>query len=101
MAWQNIEGHDAAVDRFRRSLARGRLASTFLFVGPAGIGKRAMAEKLAQALLCTEVDERELAPCGHCDACLQVLAHTHPDLYFVEKPPDKSSIPLSLLIGED
>src|SRR5436190_10788235 len=101
MAWQGIEGHDEVVERFRRSLARGRLASTFLFVGPAGVGKRALAEKLAQALLCSAAPAQQMAPCGHCDSCVQVAAHTHPDLYLVEKPADKSTIPLELLIGDD
>ncbi len=101
MAWQDIEGHDAIADRFRSALRRGRLASTFLFVGPAGVGKRTFAEKLAQALLCSQVPAEDLAPCGTCDACVQVLAHTHPDLYIIEKPADKSSIPLSLFIGDD
>jgi DNA polymerase-3 subunit delta' len=101
MAWQGIEGHDDVAERFRRLLRLGRLASTFLFVGPSGIGKRAFAEKLAQALLCTERAAEQLAPCDKCSSCLQVAARTHPDLYIVEKPPDKSSIPLSLLVGDD
>ena len=62
MAWQGIEGHDDVVEGFRRALARNRLASTFLFVGPPGIGKRTFAEKLAQALLCPDVDLARLAP---------------------------------------
>jgi len=100
MAWQGIEGHDDVARRFRDSLARGRLASTFLFVGPAGIGKRAFAEKLAQALLCERSPAEALAPCGHCTACVQVLAHTHPDLIVIEKPPDSSNLPLALFVGE-
>ncbi|HEX3726028.1 MAG TPA: DNA polymerase III subunit delta' [Pirellulales bacterium] len=101
MAWQGIEGHDAVVSQFRRSLARDRLASTFLFVGPSGIGKRAFAEKLAQTLLCLQTPAEDLAPCGKCPACLQAAAHTHPDLHIVEKPAERSSIPLSLFIGDD
>ena len=101
MAWQGIEGHDEVVERFRRALRRGRLASTFLFVGPAGIGKRTFAERLAQSLLCSEVAEQELAPCGRCTSCLQVASLTHPDLHIIEKPPDKSAIPLSLFVGDD
>jgi DNA polymerase-3 subunit delta' len=99
MPWLGLEGHDAVVERFRRALARGRLAGTYLFVGPAGIGKRSLALRLAQTLLCGSRDEAEMSPCGTCPACQQVLAQTHPDLLLISKPPDKSTIPLELLIG--
>lgn len=101
MAWQGIEGHDPVVAKFRRALSRDRLASTFLFVGPPGIGKRAFAEKLAQTLLCSESPAAEMSPCGNCTSCRQVLAHTHPDLILIEKPADKSSIPLAAFVGDD
>ena len=99
MSWQGIEGHDSVVDRFRRALARGRLASSFLFVGPPGVGKFAFAIKLAQSLLCERNPEAALEPCGQCAGCVQVTARSHPDLIIVKKPPDKSEIPLALLIG--
>ncbi|MES1212945.1 MAG: DNA polymerase III subunit, partial [Singulisphaera sp.] len=98
-AWQGIEGHDDVVEKFRTSLARGRLAHTFLFVGPAGVGKRGFAVRLAAALLCRERPAAALDPCGQCASCLQVAAGTHPDLLVVSKPADKSFIPLELLIG--
>ena len=101
MSWQGIEGHDDVVQRFRRILARGRLASTFLFVGPPGIGKRAFAERLAQALLCPHVELDTLAPCGRCDSCVQTASRTHPDLLIIEKPRDKSFIPLSAFVGDE
>jgi len=100
MAWHGIVGHDDVFERFRRALVRGRLASTFLFVGPSGIGKRKFALKLAQALLCQTRPAELLDPCEHCPACAQVLAGTHPDLDVVSKPSDKSEIPLALLIGD-
>ena len=100
MSWHDIHGHDEVVERFRRALARKRLASSFLFAGPAGIGKRTFALKLAQALLCPERPDEALDPCGTCPACMQVAAGTHPDLDVVAKPADKSFIPLELLIGD-
>src|SRR5262245_5025432 len=99
MAWKGILGHDAIVSKFERALGRGRLASTFLFVGPSGIGKRAFAEKVAQALLCPHSPPNRLDSCGTCDSCVQVAHRTHPDLHVVEKPADKSSIPLALFVG--
>jgi DNA polymerase-3 subunit delta' len=99
--WQGIQGHDAIVARFRRALSRRRLASTFLFVGPAGIGKRSFALALAKSLLCERRDEALLNPCGMCPSCVQVEAGTHPDLFVLGLPEGKSSIPIKLLIGED
>jgi DNA polymerase-3 subunit delta' len=100
MAWQTILGHDDVLELFRRALARRRLASSFLFAGPEGIGKRTFALKLAQTLLCRERPEEAMDPCGHCPPCQQVIAGTHPDLELVSKPPDKASLPLELFIGD-
>ena len=76
------------------------MASSFLFLGPEGVGKRTFAIKLAQALLCQTRPEEALDPCGACPACTQVLALTHPDLDVIAKPKDKSFLPLELLIGD-
>jgi DNA polymerase-3 subunit delta' len=100
MSWQGIQGHDENVERFRRILVSGRLASTFLFVGPLGVGKRTFALKLAQALLCEVASEVDLNPCGTCPSCQQVLAQSHPDLELIAKPADKSFIPVEVFIGD-
>ena len=100
MSWHGIDGHDDVVEQFRRALMRRRLASSFLFTGPAGVGKRTFALKLAQAMLCQTNSEELLDPCGTCASCVQVAAGTHPDLDVVGKPDDKSFIPLELLIGD-
>ncbi|HEY2881186.1 MAG TPA: DNA polymerase III subunit [Pirellulales bacterium] len=101
MSWLKLEGHDEVVAQFRGALAKGRLASTFLFVGPEGIGKRTFAVQLAQSLLCERRDEKLLDPCGQCPACVQVLAGTHPDFLTVARPAGKSFIPLGLLKGDE
>ena len=100
MSWQGIEGHDQVVERFRRILNSGRLASTFLFIGPGGIGKRTFALKLTQSLLCERASDEALAPCGDCPACQQVAAESHPDVELVAKPKDKSFIPVETFIGD-
>ncbi|MDX1946565.1 MAG: DNA polymerase III subunit [Pirellulaceae bacterium] len=95
-----LRGHAPILDQFRHALSRGRLASTFLFVGPAGIGKRLLALHLAQALLCERRPEERLDPCGECPSCRQVLAGSHPDVEIVGKPADKAFIPVESLIGD-
>src|SRR5690606_13925595 len=87
--WQGIRGHDEVVERFRLTLEAGRLASTYLFVGPSGIGKRSFALKLAQALLCQRTPDERLEPCGACESCRLLLAGNHPDVIAVGKPAGK------------
>ncbi len=98
--WQGIYGHDQLVERFQRSLASGRLPSSFLFLGPEGIGKRTFAIKLAKALLCPKGAPEKLMPCGTCDSCRQLDAGNHPDLDIVGLPEDKREIPLKTFIGD-
>ena len=88
-------------ERFRRALARGRLATTFLFVGPPGVGKRAFALKLAESLFCQTRPAERLAPCGECSGCVQTRAGSHPDLHIVAKPADRGFIPVAAFIGDD
>lgn len=100
MPWDQILNHDAAFERFKRSIERNRLASTYLFVGPEGIGKRMFALKLAESLLCEQNPQDALQPCGTCPGCQQVHAQTHPDLLLVSKPKDKAFIPVEAFIGD-
>ena len=101
MTWHGIHGHDEIVESFRQRLRNGRLASTFLFVGPPGVGKRTFALKLAQALLCERHPEVALDPCEACPSCQQVAAGTHPDVIYVGLEKNKSRITLAQLIGDD
>ena len=57
-----------------------RLPHALLFVGPAGLGKRALADALAARLLC-DTPAADGQACGHCAACQWRLAGNHPDLH--------------------
>ncbi len=109
--WQGILGHDEVADRFRAAVRRNRLASTYLFVGPAGIGKKRFALALAKSLLCQQPASYAspdaplatldpLEPCGHCESCRLFDAGTHPDLDVVGLPKDKSILPIDLFLGD-
>jgi DNA polymerase-3 subunit delta' len=99
--WQGIFGHDAVVEQFSRTLAAGRLATTYLFLGPEGVGKRTFALKLAQALLCTSNDDASLEPCGRCESCRLAAAGNHPDIDFVGLLPNKRQLAIRQFVGED
>lgn len=99
MQWDSLRGHQQQYEWFQTAVAQNRLGSTFLFVGPHGIGKRTFARLLAQSLLCRRGSSGRLQACGVCEDCVQVRASTHPDLIEIFKPKDKSEMPLELLIG--
>lgn len=94
-----IVGQEQAVERFRRTLMRDRLASTYLFVGPGGVGKRTFARRLAQALFCQQSKPVDLAPCGTCEACLLCQAGNHPDLLEVARRADRTQLVLDQFVG--
>lgn len=95
-----IQGHEEVTQHFAASLQRNRLASTYLFVGPESVGKRTLALALAKSLLCTTSPPDSLDACGICDSCQLCGGGTHPDLLIVQKPDGKSTLPLSLFVGE-
>ena len=100
MQWEDLIGHERPREWFRNAIIASRLASTFLFIGPDGIGKRTFARLLGKSLLCRHGKGEPMAPCGVCEDCVQVDASTHPDLLQLGKPADKATIPIELLIGE-
>jgi DNA polymerase-3 subunit delta' len=101
MDWQSLLGHDRQRTWFQNAVKNERLASTFLFVGPAAIGKRTFAKLLAQTLLCTVNQPSEFRPCGRCETCIQLNAGTHPDLIEIAKPPDKTALSIDQFVGKE
>jgi DNA polymerase-3 subunit delta' len=83
------------------SLARRveRLPHALLIYGPRGVGKLALAERVAQLLLCEGEGKK---PCGSCDACRWFLAGNHPDFRRLEpealwlEKPEKPSIEIRI-----
>lgn len=98
--WSTLLGHEKQKEWFSTALQRGRLATSFLFAGPDGIGKRTFARMLAKCLLCRNTAADDLNCCNQCEDCAQVEASTHPDLIQVSKPEEKAYLPIELLIGE-
>ena len=100
MNWSRLRSHTAQIEMLRRSIRRGRLAHTYLFAGPAGVGKSLFARICAQSLLCEHFADEELDACGECSGCRQVEAGSHPDFFYVGCPEGKGEIPVALFVGE-
>ncbi|MFC4768518.1 DNA polymerase III subunit delta' [Effusibacillus consociatus] len=75
-------------EMLQNMLATGRLAHSYLFLGPEGSGMKETAVHFAKGILCEqELPER---PCGTCINCRRVDSGNHPDLVFLE--PDGQTI---------
>ncbi|HWA39827.1 MAG TPA: DNA polymerase III subunit delta' [Burkholderiales bacterium] len=59
------------------------LPHAILLHGPKGIGKRALADTIAQLILCESADPGR-RPCGTCEGCRWFAAGNHPDFRRVE-----------------
>ena len=71
--------NEPILDRVQRE----DLPHALLIHGPQGLGKLALAERMAQLILC-EAPEKTKKPCGQCDGCRWFLAGNHPDFRRVE-----------------
>ncbi|NQD79458.1 DNA polymerase III subunit delta' [Pseudomonas sp. CrR14] len=71
---------------------RSQHAHAYLLHGPAGIGKRALAERLMALLLCKS--PVALQPCGQCKSCHLLAAGSHPDNYVLE--PEEADKPIKV-----
>ncbi len=61
----------------------GRLPHALLIHGAQGVGKLALAEKIAQFLLC-EAKDAARKPCGACEGCRWYAGGNHPDFRRLE-----------------
>ncbi len=78
MSFRSIVGQDGAVAALERAIRRRRIAHTYLFAGPRGVGKMTTAVEFARALVCRGAADDA---CGACVACRKVDHGTHPDVF--------------------
>lgn len=88
----NLYGYEVFHERILKSLIdsvrAGKSQHAYIFAGEAGIGKRRAARLFSAALVC---ENKNLAPCGSCHACIGAKAGTNPDIKYIT-PGDKKSI---------
>lgn len=78
-----ILGQEQAVTQLRAALQNKVISHAYLFLGPAGVGKRLTAYSFAAALNC-ESPVQGYKPCGQCPSCRKIEHGNYPDLHLVE-----------------
>ncbi|HIM14239.1 MAG TPA: DNA polymerase III subunit gamma/tau, partial [Acidobacteria bacterium] len=68
--FDDVVGQRGVTQTLKNALTQGRLAQSYIFAGPRGVGKTTTARILARALNCTQGPTAD--PCGTCDACVEI-----------------------------
>ena len=84
---KDIKGQNNAVKYLSNCLSAGRVANSYLFTGPEGVGRASSAKAFIAELVCSEKG----GACGHCAVCRKLDALEHPDVLWI-KPVKNSTI---------
>jgi DNA polymerase-3 subunit gamma/tau len=68
--FNDVVGQPAVTRTLANAIKSGRIAQSFVFAGPRGVGKTTTARILARALSCERGPTAE--PCGTCDTCREI-----------------------------
>jgi DNA polymerase III subunit gamma/tau len=68
--FDDVIGQRGVTQTLRNAIATGRIAQSFVFAGPRGVGKTTTARILARGLNCISGPTAD--PCGECDACVEI-----------------------------
>ena len=68
--FEDVIGQRGVTQTLRNAIAAKRIAQSFVFAGPRGVGKTTTARILARGLNCEKGPTAD--PCGVCDACIEI-----------------------------
>lgn len=89
MSFGDIKGQDSALLLLKEGIKKDRVFSSYLFVGPDGVGKKLAAKNLAKAVNCLSKNTK---PCDSCIPCNKIDSQVHPDVFFIEPKGASSSV---------
>jgi DNA polymerase III subunit delta' len=87
--------HEAVWHQLTRAWGGNRWPHGLLLHGPEGVGKLALAHRIAHGLLCDQSGDTASGvweACGRCTSCQLLRSNTHPDLMLVGPEEGKQQI---------
>ena len=85
----NIKGQETAVRYLKNNLSSQRIANSYLFFGPQGVGRTLAVKAFAASLMCgNKTFDGE--PCGMCPSCNRIESADHPDVNWIKPEKNKA-----------
>ncbi|PWB38963.1 MAG: hypothetical protein C3F02_00970 [Parcubacteria group bacterium] len=84
-----VFGHREQLKFLQNAVSENKLANTYLFYGPAGLGKKFVARYFVQSIYC---QDEKIRPCQKCRACQAITKGIYPDVYELGKNKQELSI---------
>ena len=85
----DVVGQEQVSETLKNALASGKLAQSFLFCGPRGVGKTTCARILAKAINC-ENPTSDFEPCNECNSCKSFIANTSFNIFELDAASNNS-----------
>lgn len=83
MDFNSFIGNRAVISQLQALFRQNKIAHAIMLDGAAGLGKKALANIIAQAAVCRHREDG--TPCGDCSNCKKAEKGIHPDISFPEK----------------
>jgi len=80
MGWNQVIGQHRVKALLKKAVTSEQIAHAYLFEGPEGIGKDALALEFARVLNCLKKGPEA---CGHCDSCKRMETLQHPNVRII------------------
>jgi len=91
MLLEKIQGHKNTIKYLCSIIAKQRLAKTYLFFGPEGVGRELTANAFIMELICKNKHTLKLKhACEQCNDCRKILNKNHPDIKYIDPEQNKT-----------
>ena len=85
--FNNIIGHEKAVESLQNAIMLGKVSHAYIFSGEDGSGKKTLADAFAMTLQCEKGGKEA---CMNCPSCKKALTRNHPDIIYLK--PEKDNV---------
>ena len=92
--FEKLIGNDKIKENLEKVLNFNNISHSYMFIGPAGIGKKEFAKEFAKGILCLNENNK---PCNGCKSCVSFVDNNNPDYYEINLAEGENSIKIDTI----